>query len=68
MAKVLSFPQTVKKDDPALAAMQGIEQRFGMSFWEYMGFTGDKEKVREKIDRVLQKETLQMATKIIEEK
>lgn len=68
MAKVLSFPQTVIKEDPTLASMEGIEKRFGITFWEYMGFSGDKEKVREKIDLVLHKETLQMATKIIEGK
>lgn len=68
MARVLSFPQTAKKFDPSIGAMKDIEQRFGLTFWEYMGFTGDQQKVREQVERVLHKETLQTATKIIEDK
>lgn len=67
MKKVIPFPRRKQPDDAALAAMKNIEKRFGMSFWEYMGFTGDKDKIRKKIDRQLHKETLQMATKIAEE-
>lgn len=67
MKKVIPFPLQKQPDAAALAAMQSIEKRFGVSFWEYMGFTGDKTKVRAKIDRQLQKETLHMATKLAEE-
>lgn len=68
MKKVIQFSRTVEnKVDPHVAAVKDIEERFGMSFWEYMGFSGDKEQVRAKIERVLHKETLQMATKIAED-
>lgn len=67
MKKVIPFPRRKLPDDAGLTAMRNIEKRFGVSFWEYMGFTGDKAEIRKKIDRQLHKETLQMATKIAEE-
>lgn len=67
MKKVIPFPRRKQPEAATLAAMQSIEKRFGVSFWEYMGFTGDKAEVRAKIDRQLHKETLQMATKLAEE-
>ncbi|MCP3776341.1 hypothetical protein SAMN04487970_106318 [Paenibacillus tianmuensis] len=39
----------------------------GVSFWEYMGLTGDKSEVGAKIERQLHRETLHMATKLTEE-
>lgn len=75
MNNVIQFTQHKNKNTAAdkkqcstRAAMEGIEKRFGISFWEYMGFTGDKEIVREKIDRVLHKETLHISTNLIEGK
>jgi hypothetical protein len=67
MKKVIPFPRRKQPDTATIAAMEKIEKRFGISFWEYMGFTGDKSEVRKKIDRQLHKETLQMTTKIAEE-
>ncbi|MCR8636957.1 hypothetical protein [Paenibacillus radicis (ex Xue et al. 2023)] len=67
MKKIIPFPQQKQPDTSILSAMQSIEKRFGMSFWAYMGFTGNQEKVKEKIDKVLHKETLQLASKLLEE-
>lgn len=67
MKKVIPLPRKNQATATSVAAMKNIEKRFGVSFWEYMGFIGDKEKVREKIDRALHKETLQIATRIAEE-
>lgn len=64
MKKVIPFPRRQEPDAAGLNAMEAIEKRFGVSFWEYMGFTGDEAKVRAKIDRQLHKETLKMATKL----
>ncbi|MFS0841296.1 hypothetical protein [Paenibacillus sp. 1P03SA] len=64
MAKVLAFPQQA---NPALAAMKAIEARMGVSFSDYMGFTGNKQETNERVARAMKKETMKIATKQIEE-
>ncbi|MBU5445587.1 hypothetical protein [Paenibacillus sp. MSJ-34] len=70
MAKVLKFPQPNLQQNKGQAfdhAMLAIEQRLGVTFWDYVGIGGKRtDEVQATIDRALHKETLQMATNSIE--
>ncbi|RAV02082.1 hypothetical protein DQG13_10830 [Paenibacillus sp. YN15] len=60
---MIPFSQKQKSKDEAFdQAVQSIEKRFGVSFWEYMGLEGRTEEVQEKINRALRKETFQLAS------
>lgn len=44
-------------------AAENLQQRFGVTLEEYLGFKGDREEVNARIERSLQKERLQILTK-----
>lgn len=55
MARIIEFPE---KEDTFDMAVKAIENRFGVSIWEYLG---ERTKETEsKIDRALRKETLKI--------
>lgn len=60
MSQIIDFPH--KKDQDSFdIAVQSIENRFGISFWEYMGLIGRRSKETEaKIEKALRKETLKI--------
>lgn len=54
MAKVIC-----SQEDAFDRAVQAIENRFGVSFWDYIGQNGQRsEQVQQKIERALREETL----------
>jgi hypothetical protein len=70
MAKVFVFPQQtmMAKENPAAIARRAIENRFGISFSEFMGVNGKRTpEVQEIMKRALRKETMAISTKSIEE-
>lgn len=70
MANVLMFPQPqqVNKDNPAAIAKRSIEKRFGVTFGEFLGMNGERTpQVQKQIKHAMQKETLVIATKNIQE-
>ncbi|UHA72052.1 hypothetical protein [Paenibacillus sp. 481] len=60
MDKVLHFLDTSKGiSDAAKEAMKNIENRFGVSFWDYMALNGKRSvEVQAKMDYSLFKETI----------
>ncbi|MEK5061108.1 hypothetical protein BK126_26715 [Paenibacillus sp. FSL H7-0326] len=68
MSRVISFPNrnNVKPVDPLADVKSLIQERFGVSLAEYAGTNGKRsEEVQNKIDRAMQKETLQLASKFL---
>jgi hypothetical protein len=69
MGNVILFPV---KTTPTLEQMKTvIEDKYGVSYWEYLAFTmgtaGDHtEAIARKMDRAMQKETLLVYTKSID--
>ncbi|MDR0268022.1 hypothetical protein [Paenibacillus sp.] len=67
MDNIVSFPnRNVKPARPLAELDQKIQDRFGVTLEEYVGFeNGGKRtlEVQAKIDRAMQKETLKMASK-----
>lgn len=44
-------------------AIRNVEERFGISFLEYMGLEGEKEEVNKQVARAMQKEFFKLNTK-----
>lgn len=66
MAKIISFPKQSEDeyDEAFLEAEREIESRFGMPLSQYLRFDGDMADRNKKVHRVLQKETLQLRTRL----
>lgn len=68
MSVVISFPErNVDTVDPLADLKNRIEQRYGVTLKEYMGHNGKRsDEVQERINRAMKKETIQMASRLIE--
>ncbi|PAD73075.1 hypothetical protein [Paenibacillus campinasensis] len=67
MNSVVSFPEK-KHVDPLANLKQQIQNRFGVSLCEYAGYGNNGKRspeVQSKIERAMKKETLKMASKLL---
>jgi hypothetical protein len=61
MAQILSFPRKKQTDDSFDLAAKAIEDRFGVSLWEFMAIDGRRTpETQAKIDKALRKETFKI--------
>ncbi|MGG6311907.1 hypothetical protein [Paenibacillus macerans] len=66
MDNVVTFPNQKLSADPLKGLRAKIEQRYGVTMEEYIGSGGKRsEEVQSKIDHAMRKETLIMATNLI---
>lgn len=70
MGEIIAFPAKVNRSLDKLKA--GIEERYGVSYLEYMAFTlGDAgpytKEIARKMDRAMQKESLKIYTRMVED-
>lgn len=67
MDNMFHLPQS-RSSDPVQSAMDSIEKRFNVCFWDYVGVNGKRSnEVQKKINRALKKETMKIASKIIKQ-
>jgi len=70
LAKIIPFPNrstNVTKIDVIEANESFFQERYGVSVFEYLGLEGDPLETRKKINRAMQKETLQYNTRLMSE-
>lgn len=71
MTNIIQFPLNNDHADPYDEyfdqARRSIETRFGMSLFQYLKLEGDTEERNQIVQRVLQKETLKLITKLATE-
>lgn len=71
--KIIRFPTFVQKQEEELKTSaladseEFFQKRYGVSVFEFLGIEGDMKETRRKINRSLQKETLQYNTQLIYE-
>lgn len=71
MAEIIQFPTPVQKEQeepksPLADSEKFFQERYGVSIFEFLGIEGDMEETRKKINRAMQKETLQYNTRLID--
>ncbi|MEK4983561.1 hypothetical protein [Bacillus sp. FSL K6-6540] len=62
MSKVIPFP---KQNSAFEVAQQNLENRLGVSLFDYLGFIGDPEETEKAVAKSMQRETLKLHTQLI---
>jgi len=68
LAKMIPFPNTstnVVQNNVIENNERFFQERYGVSVFEYLGLEGDPLEIRKKINRAMQKETLQYNTRLM---
>jgi len=68
LAKMIPFPNTstnVVQNNVIENNERFFQERYGVSVFEYLGLEGDPLETRKKINRAMQKETLQYNTRLM---